>query len=482
MSDRSDRQPAEARVEHADRRASARVIGALPGVRPRGEAVADRGADTRRVGGGTASSTSSAALVGLAQARVEHTRVVVDVGGRRRARRRPPAAPAAPVPSASTPTRLPAGEQRRGARGERRRRRRPRPARPARSATASVPGAATSPSVRCATARRRAIASIRSTGDTAEAQDRGLVAACSRRSSTRRRRRTVRRRARGRRRRRGRRARASAVVGLTRPNRFADGAAMPAAERVEQRERERLVGHAQPDGVAAAGDLVGDARRGAAHDERERSGPERVGERARRRARRRPPTRRARPAARGARSPGGRPDGPSPRTGGAARPAFVGVGSRARTRSRSGTRPARRAAAPRPRASTLDRRASPVVDAGRALVDDVEVVGPRARRQVLPAAVGQQRRRSCPRPSCSAIFAAPATAAPDEMPANTPQSSSRRRSPLDRLAWAHDELPVEHRGIEDRRDEPVVERCAAPARARRPAARPRRPARPACAP
>ena len=56
-----------------------------------------------------------------------------------------------------------------------------------------------------------------------------------------------------------------------------------------------------------------------------------------------------------------------------------------------------------------------------------------------------------------AIFAAPATAAPDEMPANTWQSSSRRAQPLDRLAWAHDELPVEDVGVEDRRDEAVVE-------------------------
>ena len=44
-----------------------------------------------------------------------------------------------------------------------------------------------------------------------------------------------------RRRRRGRRARAAAVVGLTRPNRFADGAASPPPNAVEQLERERMV-------------------------------------------------------------------------------------------------------------------------------------------------------------------------------------------------------------------------------------------------
>src|SRR6185295_20170876 len=34
---------------------------------------------------------------------------------------------------------------------------------------------------------------------------------------------------------------------------------------------------------------------------------------------------------------------------------------------------------------------SPVVDARRSLGHDVEIVGPRPRRQVLPTAVGQQR-------------------------------------------------------------------------------------------
>ena len=59
---------------------------------------------------------------------------------------------------------------------------------------------------------------------------------------------------------------------------------------------------------------------------------------------------------------------------------------------------------------------------------------------------------------CAAIFAAPATAAPDETPANTPHVVEQAPQPLDRLAWAHDELPVEDRGVEDRRHEAVVER------------------------
>ena len=46
---------------------------------------------------------------------------------------------------------------------------------------------------------------------------------------------------------------APAVVGLTRPNRLADGAAIAAAERVEQLERERMVRHPQPDRVEPAG-------------------------------------------------------------------------------------------------------------------------------------------------------------------------------------------------------------------------------------
>ena len=42
----------------------------------------------------------------------------------------------------------------------------------------------------------------------------------------------------------------AAVVGLTRPNRLADGAATPPPNAREQRQRQRLVGHPQPDRVA----------------------------------------------------------------------------------------------------------------------------------------------------------------------------------------------------------------------------------------
>ena len=50
-----------------------------------------------------------------------------------------------------------------------------------------------------------------------------------------------------------------------------------AAERTEQRQRHRLVGHAHADGVAATGHCVEDACR-APDDDRERAGPQRVAE------------------------------------------------------------------------------------------------------------------------------------------------------------------------------------------------------------
>ena len=58
---------------------------------------------------------------------------------------------------------------------------------------------------------------------------------------------------------------------------------------------------------------------------------------------------------------------------------------------------------------------------------------------------------------CAAIFAAPATAAPDEMPGEHAAVVEQAPQPLDRLAGPHDELPVEDVGVEDRRDEAVVE-------------------------
>ena len=134
----------------------------------------------------------------------------------------------------------------------------------------------------------------------------------------------------------------AAVVGLTRPKRLADGAATPPPNASSRLERERMIGHAHADRVAAAGHLR--RRRAAglrAHDDRERARPERVGEsRARRRARR-ARARRAARRARRARSPDDPAGGPSPRRAGAPHPR-----SRrrhpTRRRSRSETRRARR--------------------------------------------------------------------------------------------------------------------------------------------
>ena len=69
----------------------------------------------------------------------------------------------------------------------------------------------------------------------------------------------------------------AAVVGLTRPKRLADGRGHAVADRLEQLQGERVVGHPQADGVTAAGDGVG--RLGAAPQQHgERARPEGVGQ------------------------------------------------------------------------------------------------------------------------------------------------------------------------------------------------------------
>ena len=121
-----------------------------------------------------------------------------------------------------------------------------------------------------------------------------------------------------------------------------------AAERAQQRERDRLVGHAHPDGVEPAGHLVGHVRR--TRRTTTVSGP---GQHARASARAASahvdrPVVELRRRRRGARSPGGRRAAlhreQPPHRGGRRR-----VGARGRRRSRSGTPPARRRAARRPR-------------------------------------------------------------------------------------------------------------------------------------
>ena len=131
----------------------------------------------------------------------------------------------------------------------------------------------------CAARRSRPIAALDfGPADATDAQDARAPLRSRRRWSTRHRRGTGRRRARRARRRRDRRARASAVVGLTRPKRLADGAATPPPNAVEQLQRDRMIGHAHAHRVAPAGDFGHDALGVATHDDRERAGPERVGE------------------------------------------------------------------------------------------------------------------------------------------------------------------------------------------------------------
>ena len=54
-----------------------------------------------------------------------------------------------------------------------------------------------------------------------------------------------------------------AVVGLMRPKRLAEGAARPPTELAQQFQRQRMIGHAQADGVLAAGDGIGHTPAGA---------------------------------------------------------------------------------------------------------------------------------------------------------------------------------------------------------------------------
>ena len=120
---------------------------------------------------------------------------------------------------------------------------------------------------------------------------------------------------------------APAVVGLTRPKRFADGAASPPPNASSSATRDRMVGHAQPDGVEPAGDRI--ARRGRLRGTTTVSGP---GQNASASVRATGGTSVAqlvelRPRARGARSRDGRPGDPSPRRGGASASSVRRVGA-----------------------------------------------------------------------------------------------------------------------------------------------------------
>ena len=86
--------------------------------------------------------------------------------------------------------------------------------------------------------------------------------------------------------RRDRPATCAACVGLTRPERLADGAATGRPSAREQRLRDRMGRHPQRDAVEPGAREVADARSGApGTHERQRAGPERLGERAARRRR-----------------------------------------------------------------------------------------------------------------------------------------------------------------------------------------------------
>jgi hypothetical protein len=140
----------------------------------------------------------------------------------------------------------------------------------------------------------------------------------------------------------------SAVVGLIRPKRLADGAAMPAlagdrGEAAQQFERHRMPGHAQADGVLAAG-------HGVRHpgllfqDQGQRAGPEGFHQLPGDGAPARPSGRRHRGRPDG-RSAGDRPGGPWRRI--LATAAGLAASAPGRRPSRSGWRPVRRRAAGR---------------------------------------------------------------------------------------------------------------------------------------
>ena len=103
-----------------------------------------------------------------------------------------------------------------------------------------------------------------------------------------------------------------------RPKRLADGAAMPSPNAREQRARNGMRGHAQPDAVLAAGDEIRRVSR-ARQDQRQRPGPERGGQRARAVGKRARPVRHVRERREDERSADDRRGGPLPRRCGAPR-------------------------------------------------------------------------------------------------------------------------------------------------------------------
>ena len=135
---------------------------------------------------------------------------------------------------------------------------------------------------------------------------------------------------------------------------------------------------------------------------------------------------------------------------------------------------------PGPRAQGRGRRSLEVDDPSCPFDDHVQVIGPSSGREVFPPSVGSRRTRWFPARSTSAHLTAPASAAPDEMPAKMPRSAEPA-CPLDRVPRPDDRLAVEQllarlargrsagcsrrRGCEDPRpSRPSVARPPTPAR------------------
>ena len=289
-----DGETAEAAVEHSDRTPVARHRRQRYrcGCAELAEARCNRShiaAPIPSPGGGTASDDVEPERVGFAEPGVEHAGVLVDVATavraprplRRAARRR------AGRRCARRPTRSPASSSDGDARDDRTRRRRPRRVRRVRSATASVPGrrdlalvpvrqrcagdARRSPSALDRRRRGGSRARLRVTSTIVDSTPTRLGPPSSTTSTS-----------------SPRSARTcAAVVGLTRPKRFADGAAMPPPNASSNASATGWSGTRRPTVGATAGRRVGDAVGPLAQHERERTGPERrAPARARRRVRR----------------------------------------------------------------------------------------------------------------------------------------------------------------------------------------------------
>ena len=93
----------------------------------------------------------------------------------------------------------------------------------------------------------------------------------------------------------------------------------------------------------------------------------------------------------------------------------------------------------------------------RRVLDLVDIVGPEAGRQVLPAAVADDADDRAARPSSRRSRAQVWMTAPEETPAKMPSSAARRRVMTSESRLETSSFRSSRREIEDRRDEAVVE-------------------------